>query len=85
MTLKHLRVIAGVASILAAAGMLEARTKKADKTYQQAEAAAAKKDWDQAVDLYQMAVDVDPKNTSYLIGLRKARFEAGQMHVDKAR
>ncbi len=85
MTLKHLRVIAGIAAILAVAGILDARTRKADKTYQQAEAAAAKQDWDTAVDLYQKAVDVDPKNTSYVIGLRKARFEAGQMHVDRAR
>jgi general secretion pathway protein D len=85
MMLKHLRVIAGVAAILAAAGLLDARTRKGDKILKQAEAAAAKQDWDHAVDLYQQAIDEDPKDSAYLIGMRKARFEAGQMHVDKAR
>jgi len=70
---------------VAAAGILDARTKKGDKAYKQALVAAAHMDWDQAVDLYQQAVDEDPRDTSYLIGMRRARFEAGQMHVDRAR
>jgi general secretion pathway protein D len=82
---KYLRVLAAAAALFATAATLEGRTRKGDKYYKDAEAAAAKKDWDAAVDLYQKAVDEDPKDSSYLIGMRKARFEAGALHVEQGR
>ena len=82
---KHLRVIAAVCAALVGVWSLDASTRKGDKLLKQAEAAEAKKDWDQAVDLYQQAADQDPKDAAYVIGLTKARFEAGQVHVETAR
>ena len=45
-------------------------------------AAELKGDWDTAVDLYTQAADEDPQDVSYLIAMRRARFEAGQKHVN---
>jgi general secretion pathway protein D len=60
-----------------------ARTRKGDKLYKQAQEAELKKDWDTALQFYLQSVDEDPKDTGYLIGLQKARFQAAAMHVDR--
>jgi general secretion pathway protein D len=62
---------------------LRAGTRKGDKFYKQAQAAQIKKDWDQALQLYMQAVDEDPRDTGYLIGLQQARFQAAALHVDR--
>ncbi len=62
-----------------------ARTKKGDKLLKQAQAAEAREQFDLAADLYNQAVDEDPKDAGYLIGMRRARFAAGMGHVEKAR
>jgi general secretion pathway protein D len=62
-----------------------ARTKAGDKLLKQAMAAEAKQQWDLAVDLYTQAVDLDPKDAGYLIGMRRTRFNAGMERVEKAR
>ncbi|MEP6961839.1 MAG: hypothetical protein ABI995_07170, partial [Acidobacteriota bacterium] len=67
------------------APVLQARTKKGDKLYKEAQAAEIRKQWDQAAELYTQAVNEDPKDPSYLIGMRRSRFEGGQQHIDKAR
>jgi len=82
---KHLHVLLAIATIFAAAGgMLDAKTRKGDKLLKEAQLAEAKQDWDKALDLYQRAVDEDPTDTAYLIGMRRTRFEAGQKHVNTA-
>jgi general secretion pathway protein D len=63
---------------------LAARGKKGDKFFKDAQAAELKQDWDAAVDLYQKAFDIDPSDQSYIIGMRRARFQDGQMHVNRA-
>jgi general secretion pathway protein D len=62
-----------------------ARTKKGDKFFKEAQAAEARQQWDRAAELYTQAVDEDPKDSAYLIGMRRARFAAGMEHVEKAR
>lgn len=62
-----------------------AKTKKGDKLLKQAQAAEAREQYDLAADLYTQAVDEDPKDAGYLIGMRRARFAAGMGHVEKAR
>ncbi len=64
---------------------LQAKTKKGDKLLKQALAAEAKQQWDLAADLYTQAVDEDPKDAGYLIGMRRSRFAAGMEKVEKAR
>src|SRR5262249_32960622 len=80
---KHLRVALALGAVLLAAGILEARTRKGDKFFKDAQAAENKKDWDTAVDLYQQAADEDPKDSGYLIAMRRARFQGAQVHVGR--
>lgn len=62
-----------------------AKTKNGDKLFKQAQAAEVKGQYDLAADLYTQAVDEDPKDAGYVIGMRRARFQGGLEHVDKAR
>lgn len=55
---------------------------KGNKFFKQGEAAEQKKDWDRALDLYQQALDLSPNNPAYMISVRRARFQAGQVHVN---
>ena len=66
--------------VLLVAG-LEAKNRKADKILKEGQAAEDRGDWDKALDLYEKAVDLDPSDITYVVPMRKARFEAGQVHV----
>ncbi len=60
-----------------------AGTRKGDRFLKQAQAAEVRKDWDSALQLYLQAVDEDPRDTGYLIGLQRVRFQASSLHVDR--
>jgi general secretion pathway protein D len=62
---------------------VEAKTRKGDKFYKEAQAAEAKREWDKALALYEKAIDEDPKEPNYQLGARRVRFQAGQAHVEK--
>src|SRR5580704_12613208 len=79
---KHLRVLlAAVAAILLCLPGLEAKSKKGDGLLKQGQAAEAKGDWDAALGFYQKAVDESPSDATYMIAMRRARFQAGEKHV----
>jgi len=89
MNRKHLRVVGwlratlvGLFLLVAVGALLQAKD-KGDKDFKAAEAAAQKQDWDKALTLYMSALDKNPNNLAYTIGMRRARFQAGQMHVNK--
>lgn len=79
----QLRVIAGLASflLLIPPADLEARTRKGDKYLKLARLAEARKDYEQALDLYNQALSTDPSDAAYELGMRRARFQAGEQHV----
>ena len=79
---KNLRTIVALALVLVLGVPLEARTRKGDRFYKQAQDAELKKDWDTALKFYIQAVDEDPKDTGYLIGMQKARFQSANRHVE---
>lgn len=89
MNRKHLRVVGWVRAtvcallLLIAVGALLQAKDKGSKDFKDAEAAAAKQDWDKALQSYMSALDKNPNNLAYTIGMRRARFQAGQMHVNK--
>jgi len=83
MTHKYLRVIAAACLTLLAGSPVQAGTRKGDKLYKQAQAAEVKKDWDLALQLYKSAVDEDPRDSGYLIGMQRSRFQASSMHVER--
>ncbi len=80
MKLRYLRVIPAICAVLLVA-QLYARTKQGDKYLKEAQKAEYRQDWDRAVEYYQMAVDEDPRDTSYIIGMRRTRFQGAQEHV----
>src|SRR6202790_156554 len=47
--------------------------------------AEAVKDYDTALDYYNKALQASPNNTEYKLKAARARFEAGQWHVDQGR
>ena len=79
----RLRAALAALLILVAAGALLQAKDKGDKDFRAADAAASKMDWDKALDLYMTALDKNPNNPAYMIGMRRARFQAGQMHVNR--
>ena len=79
-------LIALLAVVFASATLpVEARTKKGDKLLKEGKAVEARGDWDNALELYEQALDQDPSDTGYLLAMRRARFEAGQKHVDQGK
>ncbi len=81
---RHLRATVACAALLfAVAAPSFAKTRKGEKLLKDGQVAEGKGDWDKALELYQQAVDESPMDSAYQIPMRRARFEAGQMHVDR--
>ena len=61
----------------------EARTKKGEKLLKDGRVAEAKRDFESAMELYEQAVSEDPNDAAYQLAVRRVRFQAGQMRVEK--
>jgi general secretion pathway protein D len=84
-SLRNVLVVLPVAVLLLPPA-LEARSHHAEnKLLKQAQAAEDRKDWDTALDLYKKALASEPNNAPCQIGVQRARFEAGQVHLQKGR
>ena len=68
--------------LLLAAGAGIAASRKGDKFYKDARLLEAKKEWEQALDLYEKAILEDPIHIGYQMGARRVRFQASQLRVD---
>jgi general secretion pathway protein D len=80
---KHLRYLLTLLAVaLLSTAALTAKNKKGDQFIKEGQAAQAKGDWDQALELYRQAVDLSPNDAGYVIAMRRAAFEAGQKHVE---
>ena len=89
MNRKHLRVngrlrvgLCALLILISTVAVMDAKD-KGDKDFKAAQAAESLRDWDQALDLYMKALDKNPNNPAYTIGMRRARFQAGQLHVNR--
>jgi general secretion pathway protein D len=69
--------------LLLAAGPLTARTRKGEKLLKDGRLAETKREYDRAVELYELAVAEDPTDAAYQLALRRVRFQAGQQHVER--
>jgi len=69
--------------MLAPALPLEAKTRKGDKYLSDGRVHEAKKEWDAALEDYEKALSEDPAEMVYQMATEKARFQAGQVHIDK--
>lgn len=63
-------------------GILQARTRNGDKLLKLGIKAEALKEYDKALDYYQQALKEDPKETTYQLSARRARFESGTAHME---
>jgi len=61
----------------------EAGSRKGRKLYHQARHAELNKDYDQALELYEQALDEHASHQGYLLAVRRIRFVAAQAHVDR--
>lgn len=60
-----------------------AGNKKGDRLQAMGVQAEAVRAYDKALDLFEQAVAADPTDSGYLLTLRRVRFAAAQMHVDR--
>src|SRR5882724_9370412 len=58
---------------------------KGNQQYKAGSKAESVKDYDSALDQYNKALQAEPNNTEYKLRAARARFEAGQWHVDQGR
>ena len=79
----NLRHVSGL--ILIAAAVLLAGCPKGNQQYNAGEKAESVKDYDTALDQYNKALQAQPKSIEYQLKAARARFEAGQWHVDQGR
>jgi general secretion pathway protein D len=61
---------------------VSARTKKGDAYMKQGYKAEIRKEFEQALAQYELAVNEDPADAGYQIAAKRVRFQAGQMRVD---
>src|ERR1700685_659105 len=82
--LNKLRVLAAFCAVwlMVPPGIMDARTRNGDKLLKLGAKAEALKEYDKALDYYQQALKEDPKETSYELAARRARFESGTAHID---
>src|ERR1035437_3093059 len=79
----NLRHVSGL--ILIAAVVLLAGCPKGHQQYNAGQKANSVKDYDTALDQYNKALQSQPNSIEYQLKAARARFEAGQWHVDQGR
>jgi general secretion pathway protein D len=62
---------------------LEARNRPGDKYLAEGRAHEEKKEWDAALESYEKALSQDPADLVYQMAVEKARFQDGQVHIDR--
>jgi general secretion pathway protein D len=76
-------------AVLAAVALLgtvlpvEARNRQGDKFLAQGRSHEEKKEWDAALEAYEKALSEDPAELVYQMAVEKARFQTGQVHIDR--
>src|SRR3982751_1958732 len=84
MNSNHLRAfVASLLVILLAAPPVAAKDRKAEHFFRDGQNAELHKDWDAALEAFERAVAIEPGDARFVIGMRRARFEAGMLHVDR--
>ena len=84
--IKYLWIIAAVAAgLVCAPGSLEASSRKAKKFFKTGEQAELLEKWDEALEAYEKAMAEEPGDAAYRMAVRRARFQAGQMHIRDGR
>ncbi|MGZ8811909.1 MAG: secretin N-terminal domain-containing protein, partial [Thermoanaerobaculia bacterium] len=72
-------------ALLAATALVLTASCASYNAYQRAHRAEQDKNWDAAVAQYEKALDIDPDNTRYKIGLSRAKLESSRQHFAKGK
>src|SRR5581483_8115666 len=72
----------GMIVLLLPSADVQASTRKGDKYLRLGAQAEARKEYDKALDYYQLALKEDPKEPNYQLAARRVRFESGTVHVE---
>jgi general secretion pathway protein D len=75
------KIAVALALLLTFAAAGNAATRKGDKFFAEGKKAEARKEWDDALDFYGKALAEDPSDPGYDMAEKRARFQAGAMHV----
>lgn len=78
--MKRLAVMIGLLAAIAAP--VAAGNRKADKLLEEGRGYEARREYDKALDCYERAVAMDPRDSSYQLAARRVRFAAAQRYVD---
>ncbi len=62
---------------------LAAKNKKSESLMKEAQLAEVKGDYEKALELFEQALGIDPRDTAYKLGLDRVRFHAAQKIVDR--
>jgi len=81
--INRLAAMVAVCLLVSSVPVATAGNKKGDKLQVQGAQAETVRDYDKALDFYEQAVAADPTDSGYLLSLRRVRFAAAQMHVDR--
>jgi len=79
----YCKKLAAIGMVLVLLSPLDARTRKGDKLMEQGRAAEVRRQYDQALDLYEQALSQDPADSAYQLSMRRVRFQAAQFHVER--
>jgi general secretion pathway protein D len=77
-------IIVLLVAVILAQTPAEARNRKGEKLLKEGKVAEVKRDFEKALDLYEQAVSEDPNDAAYQLAVRRVRFQAGQVRVEKA-
>lgn len=78
--MKRLGVLLGAVALLAAAAA--AGNRKGDKLFEEGRAHEARREYEKALECYEKAIALDPRDAGYQLGARRVRFAAAQRYVD---
>jgi general secretion pathway protein D len=76
--IRQLLAVVSICGILVPA--LAGSNKRAEKFLKQGLAAEARKEYDRALDLFEKALELDPRDPAYQLAEKRARTEAGEAH-----
>jgi general secretion pathway protein D len=79
----HYKRIAALALLVGLLEAVEAKSRNGDKLFAEGHAAEARKQYDQALDLYEQALSEDQADSGYQLAMRRVRFQAAQFHVER--
>jgi general secretion pathway protein D len=82
--MRVLNYIILLVALILAQSPAEARSRKAEKLLKEGRAAEVERDYEKALELFEQGVSEDASDAAFQLAVRRVRFQAGQVRVEKA-